>query len=197
MLPRDGPQRDIALFRDTQQLPLEVRHVSVIESPTPAAAPSPTAGAPGSSRQPRVRAEADLAAGVFLLVCAGLAWWFGQPLKVGTAYRMGPGYVPILLSWVMGAFGLVLCLLGLLRRGPALANWRFKPMALVLGSLVVFALTIERTGLLIASLLAVALAGLAAPRRTLRSVLLLAVALAAFACLLFPFALQLPLRILP
>lgn len=171
--------------------------MSATESPTPAP-PAPAAPDPSATpRRPLVRAEADLAAGLFLLVCAVLAWWFGQPLKVGTAYRMGPGYVPMLLSWVMGGFGLLLCVLGLARRGPPLQRWRLTPMALVLGSLVVFALAIERTGLLVASLLAVVLAGLAAPRRTVRSVLLLAVALAAFACLLFPFALQLPLRILP
>ena len=146
---------------------------------------------------PLIRSQTDLAAGLFLLVCAGLSWWFGQPLKVGTAYRMGPGYVPVLLSWVMGGFGVALCALALLRSGPAMERWCTKPIVLVLGSLVVFALTIERTGLLIASVLAVALAGLAAPQQRLRQTILLAVCLAGFACVLFPFALQLPLRILP
>jgi hypothetical protein len=76
-------------------------------------------------------------------------------------------------------------------------RWCAKPIVLVLGSLVVFALTIERTGLLISSVLAVGLAGLAAPQQRLRQTMLLAVCLAGFACVLFPFALQLPLRILP
>ena len=121
----------------------------------------------------------------------------GQPLKVGTAYRMGPGYVPIMLSWVMGAFGVVLCVMAFVHRGPALEKWRIKPIGLVLGSLLVFALTIERTGLLIASILAVGMASLASPQQRLRQTVLLAVCLAAFACVLFPFALQLPLRIFP
>ena len=144
-----------------------------------------------------IRSQTDLAAGLFLLICAGLSWWFGQPLKVGTAYRMGPGYVPILLSWVMGGFGVTLCALALLRRGSAMERWCAKPIVLVLGSLIVFALTIERTGLLISSVLAVGLAGLAAPQQRLRQTMLLAACLAGFACVLFPFALQLPLRILP
>ncbi|HPU50064.1 MAG TPA: tripartite tricarboxylate transporter TctB family protein [Burkholderiaceae bacterium] len=144
-----------------------------------------------------VKGPTDLAAGLFLLVCAVLGWWFGQPLKVGTAYRMGPGYVPILLSWVMGGFGVLLCTLAFLHRGAALEKWRAKPIVLVLGSLLVFAFTIERTGLLIASTLAVAMAGLASPQQRLRQTVLLAVCLAAFACVLFPLALQLPLRIFP
>ncbi len=154
--------------------------------------------APGDpvSRGP-VRGPTELAAGLFLLVCAVLGWWFGQPLKVGTAYRMGPGYVPILLSWVMGGFGVILCAMAFVHRGPALEKWRVKPIVLVLGSLLVFALTIERNGLLIASTLAVGMASLASPQQRLRQTLLLAVCLAAFACVLFPFALQLPLRIFP
>ena len=81
------------------------------------------------------RCEVDLVAGIFLLVFAGLAWWFGQPLKFGTAFRMGPGFVPILLSWTMGAFGIALIAMGLIHRGPALEGWRLKPIALVLGAM--------------------------------------------------------------
>ncbi len=144
-----------------------------------------------------IASQSDLAAGLFLVVCALLSWWFGQPLKVGTAYRMGPGYVPILLSWVIGAFGLALAVIGLIHKGPALEKWRVMPIVLLLGSLVAFALTIERTGLLISSALAVTLASLASPQPRLRQIALLAACLAGFACVLFPFALQLPLRILP
>jgi putative tricarboxylic transport membrane protein len=149
------------------------------------------------ARRHLVAAPTDLAAGIFLLVVAALAWWFGQDLKVGTAYRMGPGYAPIMLSWIAGGFGAVLVLTGLLRRGPALERWSLRPMALVLGAMVVFGLCIERTGLLVASALAVALSGLAAPSPRMREIVMLALCLAAFACLLFPFALNLPLKIFP
>ncbi|MEI8303158.1 MAG: tripartite tricarboxylate transporter TctB family protein [Burkholderiales bacterium] len=160
------------------------------------ASPHSTPPATGAARR-LIAGPTELAAGLFLLVVAALAWWFGQPLKVGTAYRMGPGYVPILLSWITGAFGAVLVLSALVSRGPGLEKWRLRPMVLVLGSLIVFALCIERTGLLIASTLAVALSALAAPSPRLREIVLLAVCMAGFACLLFPFALNLPLRILP
>lgn len=152
---------------------------------------------PARAGRSLVRSETDLVAGAFLLLCALLLWWFGQPLKVGTAFRMGPGYVPQLLSWVLGAFGAVLALMGLLHHGPALERWRLRPIVLILGAIVVFGLTIERAGLLIASALVVAMAGVASPNPRLSQVALLALCLAAFACLLFPIALQLPLNILP
>lgn len=144
-----------------------------------------------------VRGETELVAGLLLVVFAALAWWFGQPLKVGTAFRMGPGYVPILLAWVMGAFGVALLLIGLLRDGPMLERWRIKPIVLVLGALVVFAYSIETLGLLIASVLAVSIGGMAAPNVRPVQLALLAVGLAVGSCLLFPLALNLPLNVFP
>lgn len=143
------------------------------------------------------RGETDLVAGIFLLVFAGLAWWFGQPLKFGTAFRMGPGFVPILLAWTLGAFGIALIAMGLVHRGPALEGWRIKPIAMVLGAMVLFGLAIESLGLLVAAALAVFISGIAAPGFRLREVLLLAIGLAVGSVLLFPVALNLSLRIFP
>jgi hypothetical protein len=63
--------------------------------------------------------------------------------------------------------------------------------------MVVFGLTVERFGLLVAASLAVAIAAVAAPQPRWREIGLLAISLAAFACLLFAWALQLPLEVLP
>lgn len=144
-----------------------------------------------------IRSQADFAAGLFLLGCGLFGWWFGQPLKVGTAFRMGPGYTPLMLSGILSLFGIALLVIGLIRKGPSLEAWRLKPILLIVGSLVVFAMTVERTGLFISSVLAVGMAGLASPQQRFRDTALLAVGMAVAACLLFPFALQLPLRILP
>jgi hypothetical protein len=144
-----------------------------------------------------LRSGTDFAAGLFLLACAAFTLGFGQTLPVGTAFRMGPGYVPVLLGWVIAAFGVALVLMGLRITGQPLARWRFKPMVLVLGAMVVFALTIETAGLLIASASAVVLSSLGGPNPRVHQIALLAACLAGFACLLFPFALQLPLRIVP
>lgn len=144
-----------------------------------------------------IRGPADLAGGIFLLLVALAAWWYAQPLKVGTAYRMGPGFVPMLIYWALGGFGVVLCVIGLVKRGPGLGRWPLGRIALIVGSLVAFALAIERTGLLISSMLVVVLAGMAARGASVRQVLILAAALAAFACLLFPLVLNLPVKVLP
>lgn len=145
----------------------------------------------------RGRSPAEIAGGVFLLACALAAWWFGRPLKVGTAFRMGPGFVPMLLAWVVGAFGIVLCVIGLARRGPPLERWPLRPIALVIGAIVVFSVAIERAGLLASSAIVVAMSAMAAPSPRVRQVAVLAAVLAAFACVLFALVLRLPVRILP
>lgn len=156
------------------------------DSPSPAPAP----------RGP-LRAPNDLIAALFLLACAGLAWWFGRDLSVGTAFRMGPGYIPRLLTWIVLGFGLLLLVRAFVMRGPALSAWPLRPVLLVPGAMLVFALTVERGGLLLASALAVAIAALASPQNNWRSVLALSVGLAVSASATFVWLLQLPIRMLP
>ena len=144
-----------------------------------------------------LRAPNDLIAALFLLACAGCAWWFGRDLSVGTAFRMGPGYIPRLLTWIVLGFGLLLMVRAFVWPGPALERWPLRPIVLVLGAMVVFGLTVERGGLLIASVLAVGLAALATSQNRWRDVAVLAIGLTAAACVLFPWLLQLPLRVLP
>ena len=139
----------------------------------------------------------EFVAGILLLALAAFVAVFGQSLQVGTAYRMGPGYVPLLLAWLIAGIGVLLCATAFGRSAQPLSRWSGRPILLVLGAMVVFALTIERAGLLVASLLAVVLAGLAAPRPRWPGLIALAVSLAAFVCLLFPLALQLPLKVWP
>jgi hypothetical protein len=144
-----------------------------------------------------LRAPNDLAAGLFLLACAALAWIFGHNLSMGNAFRMGAGYIPRMLWWIVGAFGLAMCANALRVPGPALARWPLRPIVLVLGAMVVFALSIERAGLLVASLAAVTMACLASRPSRVHEIAVLAACLAGAACLLFPIALQLPLKVWP
>lgn len=144
-----------------------------------------------------LRAPNDLIAALFLLACAGLAWWFGRDLNVGTAFRMGPGYIPRLLTWIVLGFGLLLLARAFVIRGPRLAAWPLRAVLLVPGAMLLFALSVERAGLLIASLLAVAVAALASTQNSWRGTLALSVGLAVSACVMFVWLLQLPMRVLP
>ena len=55
----------------------------------------------------RVRSPQDLGAGVVFIVIGIAGILFGQDLAFGSAARMGPGYFPMLLSWLIIAIGLM------------------------------------------------------------------------------------------
>ena len=97
-------------------------------SPSAKGCGGPEGPPPAGSARPLIRSQADFAAGLFLLSCAMFGAWFGQPLKVGTAFRMGPGYTPMMLSGILSLFGIALVVIGLIRKGPTLEAWRLKPM---------------------------------------------------------------------
>jgi len=47
----------------------------------------------------------DFLAGTILLVLALIGWWLNQEHPLGTARRMGPGYMPMLAFWIQGLLG--------------------------------------------------------------------------------------------
>jgi hypothetical protein len=53
----------------------------------------------------------DVASGAFLILIAIIGLWLNQEHALGTARRMGPGYMPMLVFWVQ--LGLGTAVLGL------------------------------------------------------------------------------------
>jgi hypothetical protein len=47
----------------------------------------------------------DLVAGTILVALALIGWWLNQEHPLGTARRMGPGYMPMLAFWIQGILG--------------------------------------------------------------------------------------------
>lgn len=118
-----------------------------------------------------------------------------QHYTVGETARMGPGFFPVVLGWVLTGLGGLIALLSLRRAVQALEPppWRPRALAAVLAAVVVFALLVERSGLVPATL-ALTLVATAAerPYRWRRSIVL-GLALALLAWLIFTVGLQMTL----
>jgi len=128
----------------------------------------------GEQQQPpsappwRLLARKNVLAGLMFVGVGALGLWISRDYPIGTALRMGTGYIPRLLCWLLLGLGAVIFLQGLyesastrqLPTGRGFAAWR--PVIFVTLSLIAFALSLERLGLVIAILLLIGLGALAA-----------------------------------
>lgn len=133
----------------------------------------------------------DILAG---LVFLGFAIAFGNAAagyQLGTAFRMGPGYFPLLLAGALGVLGVAILVKGVTTAasdtpiGPV--PWRGA--ILILAALVYFGATIRGLGLVAAVFGAALLSALASRSNPALAALAIAVALTVLCVLVFHFGL--------
>ncbi len=91
----------------------------------------------------------DVAAGVLLLVLALAGLWLNQAHGLGSARRMGPGYMPMLVFWVQVGLGALILGVGLFNGPDRLEGWPWRELGVILASICVFGLLLERGGLML------------------------------------------------
>ncbi len=145
----------------------------------------------------RIVRSADFQSGLMFLALAGLVLWLTGDLRLGTAMRMGPGYLPTLVSSILMVLGLGALAVAFFRPGAATETWYLRPVTLVSVSLLVFAFGIEILGLFVTTVLLVVVASFATHESRWFEVLLVAFGLAAFSTALFVWGLSLPIPAWP
>ncbi len=141
----------------------------------------------------RVKSPQDFGAGILFMLLGIAGIYFGKDLTYGTATRMGPGFFPIWLSWIIFGMGTILAVRGLAFVGEPIEMPQLRPLIGVIGSILVFGLLITRFGLPITVIVLTFVAAFARPSPELKETAYLAVGLAVFAVLAFIFALGQPL----
>jgi len=140
-----------------------------------------------------IRSPQDLGAAV-VFVAIGLAGvYFGNNLSFGTAGRMGPGYFPIILSWIIVAVGAVLGLRALTIEGPRIEPVQLRPIVVIIAAVLMFGFLINAAGLAITAVLLTVLAAYARRDVNLAEAALLGIGLAAFTVVVFVYGLSQPL----
>ena len=139
----------------------------------------------------------DLLFGLFLVAVAAGTLVATRNLTVGHAADMGPGYMPRVVALALMGFGLFFSGRGLWRMRVGIAPVQLRPLLAILASVGVFALTAERLGLAIASVVAVILASFATREGRLIEAIAFAIVLSGAAVLLFVKLLGLPIPIWP
>jgi hypothetical protein len=141
----------------------------------------------------RVRSPQDLGAGAVFVVIGTAGIVFGQDLTFGSAARMGPGFFPTLLSYLIIGIGIVLAVKGLAVDGPPIERLYFRPLFAILAAILAFGLLIDRVGLAISAAVLTIVAAYARRNVSVTETAILAVGLALFAVAVFSYALKQPL----
>ena len=141
-------------------------------------------------------ASRDVLSGILFLTLGLLGFWLND-YRVGLPARMGPGYMPMLVFGSLAFMGAVVTAKGLIRPGPPVERMAVIETVWILAALAVFAVAIERVGLVAATLLLVVVASLAGNVGRPLRVLALAVGLAAFAVAVFVWGLGVSMKVWP
>ena len=89
----------------------------------------------------------DFLSGVMFIAFGLTALWFGRHLQMGTSVRMGPGYVPHMLAYIMLVLGLIIAVVSLYSGGDQVEAPKWRPITMVTIGIIVFALLFETTGM--------------------------------------------------
>lgn len=131
-----------------------------------------------------------------MFVAFGLgALYVGQHLAVGTPVRMGPGYVPRMLSFIMLALGVLICIVAVVSGSEPVERPKWKPIMLVTIGIVCFALLFERAGLIPALVVLVMIASLAGEEFKLPEVIGNIVVLSVLCTLVFKVGLSMNIAV--
>jgi hypothetical protein len=140
----------------------------------------------------KIELNRDVWAGVMLAGIGAAALFVARDYRFGSALRMGPGFFPTVLSWILMAFGIGITILGLCRRQKTADHVSARALILIPLSLVMFGILMKLTGFVL-SLAALVFVSAAAGRQfELKEVVLLTVTLTAAAVALFIWGLELP-----
>ena len=138
----------------------------------------------------------DFLAGVMFITFGLIALYFGRNLAVGTTVRMGPGYVPQMLSYIMLVLGLVIAVLAMINGGEPAEAPKWRPITMVTIGIVVFALLFETTGMFPALVALVLIASLGGDEFKLWEVAVNIVVLTILCVIVFKVGLQMNIAVL-
>ena len=139
----------------------------------------------------------DIVAGAVTIAIGAFFLNFGWGLRPGTLSRMGPGFVPISISYMMLALGGILILQGLMRPSETI-NWPLiRPLLTLLLCPILFAFLIGPLGLVLTVIIVASVGRLAQANSFGLEAILMPLLLAAFCVVLFSYLLNLSIPLWP
>jgi hypothetical protein len=141
----------------------------------------------------RVTHPQDFWSGLLFMSIGGAAAYMSRDFVFGTMTRMGPGFLPTVLAWLLIGIGAFVAFRGLALTGPRIQPSTWRPQIVIVVAIVLFALLIERVGLIPTVFIVTNVASVAATEFKFRDSLFLSAGLSIACYLVFITMLGLPL----
>jgi hypothetical protein len=138
------------------------------------------------------RNNRDVFGGLMYIVTGAAGWWIARDYPFGSALRMGPGYFPTVLSWMMIAFGIAIFMMGVKNNVKIAGNWSIRALIVLPLSTVVFGVLMEEAGFIPAMLVLIPLSAASGREFKVVEVTLLTIGLTVLSVLMFIKGLGLP-----
>lgn len=145
----------------------------------------------------KIRNSKDFYTGILFIFFGILAVLISRAYPMGSAMRMGPGYFPLLTGGCLSLLGLVVVFRALRISGEPIKGLRIRPMMLVLGGVLAFALLVQPLGLVIAVLVLIIISCLGGWGFNVLEITFLCLVLATLAVGLFVYGIGLPINVWP
>ncbi|PSJ64481.1 tripartite tricarboxylate transporter TctB family protein [Kumtagia ephedrae] len=115
-------------------------------------------------------------------------------LDIGTTFRMGPGYFPLVLAGILIVLGVVIVIQATRVAGEPIGAIAWRGALFILPAPIFFGLTVRGLGFVPALFLTCLIAAFASHRMKPAAALILAAAVTIFSVAVFSYALGLPFR---
>ena len=143
----------------------------------------------------------DLLAGIMFMVI-GIVFAVGAyNYQMGTAARMGPGFFPRILGFLMAGLGVVIAGIGLKNQAAFAASegigWTWKPVIIVTAAVILFGFTLPTLGMIVAITILTILSGIAAHDKNYRELVFITVIMCIFCAGVFIWGLKLQMKLFP
>jgi len=145
----------------------------------------------------KIHSSKDFYAGLILLFFGLLALGISRGYPMGTAARMGPGFFPFVLGIVLALLGFIIAARSLWGNVEGIDPFVMRPLILILGAVISFAVLVQPFGLVFAILGLVVISSLAGAEYRPRNVVILYLVLAAIGVGVFVYGLGLPFKVWP
>ena len=144
-----------------------------------------------------IRGPRDLYSGLLFVVIGALTVIIALNYPAGHAEKMGPGYFPRALGGLLMLLGVISVWRSFRLQGAPIARWKWRPIIIVLGSVVVFGHIVQFVGLALSTIFLIFVASAASHEFRWKEAIVIGLLMAVLCVAVFVYALRIQLPIWP